>query len=111
MCLIFSSTISEQYNANLFIISDTKLGAGAIAAIVVGIVIFIILVVIIVIFTVKRCKQKESYDLPTYRGGGIWQLMREIILEQNRLNLWNTLALEYSSKSSSTSRSEARSSE
>ncbi|XP_060515767.1 uncharacterized protein LOC132695500 [Cylas formicarius] len=44
---------------------------GAIAALVLGIILFILLIVLIVWLVVRWKKQKESYDLPTYRGGGI----------------------------------------
>ncbi|XP_066155331.1 uncharacterized protein [Euwallacea fornicatus] len=58
----------SNYSVNAY---KTLLSPGLISAIVLGILLFIILVAAITIVLVRKYRTKESYDLPTYRGGGI----------------------------------------
>nr|XP_023016638.1 uncharacterized protein LOC111505954 isoform X2 [Leptinotarsa decemlineata]XP_023016639.1 uncharacterized protein LOC111505954 isoform X2 [Leptinotarsa decemlineata] len=48
-----------------------SLGPGQISAIVLGIILLIIIIILIVYFVRKCLKKKETFDLPTYRGGRI----------------------------------------
>ncbi|XP_066247182.1 uncharacterized protein [Euwallacea similis] len=67
------SAVDRLHNSNSYSVNAYKarLGPGLIAAIVLGILLFVVLVTVITVVLVRKYKSKESYDLPTYRGGGI----------------------------------------
>ncbi|KAH1029421.1 uncharacterized protein LOC109533822 [Dendroctonus ponderosae] len=48
-----------------------RLSIVAISAIVLGIFLFIIVIAVIIVVVLKKWKSKESFDLPTYKGGNI----------------------------------------
>ncbi|KAF7278817.1 hypothetical protein GWI33_007932 [Rhynchophorus ferrugineus] len=56
-----------SYTLNAY---NTIWSPGAIAALVLGILLFLILIALIIYFVIKKRKQKESYNLPRYKGRG-----------------------------------------